>query len=369
MPYETFEPLEFGLIVPTLNERDNIEPLLARVALALKDLSWEIVFVDDGSTDGTLDLLRRLAIANPRIRLVQRIGRAGLSTAVVEGMMASAAPIVGVIDGDLQHDETILPNLFALVANGSADIAVGSRYIDGGGTSDWAVERRLASRFATWIGNLFIRTHCSDPMSGFFVTRRDLIVEAHPRLSGIGFKLLIDFMASSPRTLRVGEVPYVFKGRIAGESKMGSAVSIEYLMLLIDKTLGRILPTRLIMFLIVGGMGVGVHLSILAFCLHLALGFALSQTIAVLCAIVFNFTLNNLFTYRDKQLKGWRYLTGLVSFFIISSVGAIGNISVGYFVYATVAHEDIWWVAGLAGAATSALWNFVATSFVTWRTR
>jgi dolichol-phosphate mannosyltransferase len=361
---EAVRPLEFGLIIPTLNERDNIEPLLVRLCAALADIRWEALFVDDGSTDGTLELLRDIACTNPQVRLVQRLGRSGLSTAVVEGMMATAAPVVGVIDGDMQHDEAILPDLYQLVATQRADVAIGSRYVDGGGTDGWSRARLRASWIATWLGNRIIRTASTDPMSGFFVTRRDLVVELQPRLSGIGFKILLDILASSEQPLRICEIPYVFRGRVAGDSKMGSAVAAEYLTLLLDKTLGRLLPTRLILFLLVGGIGLGVHLFILATCLWAGASFPVGQSIAVASAILFNFTLNNLLTYRDRQLRGWRFITGLASFAAVCSVGAAANVGVASFAFA---EGQLWWQAGIAGAAISALWNYAASSFVTWR--
>jgi dolichol-phosphate mannosyltransferase len=356
--------LAFGVVVPTLNECQNILPLLARLREVLVDITWEAIFVDDGSTDGTLDLLQRLACDDPQVRLVQRLGRSGLSTAVVEGMMATGAPIVGVIDGDLQHDETILPQLYALVVQGEADVAIGSRYADGGGTKGWSTSRLRASQIATRLGNLVIGTPSTDPMSGFFVIKRSLVVEAQPRLSGIGFKILIDLLASSKQPLRVREVGYIFRGRVAGESKMGSAVALEYLLLLLDKTVGRILPTRLIMFLMVGGFGVFVHLAVLGLALRGGITFAVGQSLAVATAILFNFTLNNLVTYRDQQLKGWRFLAGLASFAAVSSIGALANVGVGTFVFAI---EKVWWQAGIAGAAMSAIWNYAASSYVTWR--
>jgi dolichol-phosphate mannosyltransferase len=359
-------PLAFALVIPTLNEVDNIEPLLARLRETLQSICWEAIYVDDGSTDGTIERILGLAATDRSIRLIQRIDRKGLSTAVVEGFLSTAAPIVGVIDADLQHDETILPALIAGIKSGEADVAIGSRYVAGGGTTDWDESRLRASKAATWLGNLVVRTPLSDPMSGFFVTRRDLIVETFPRLSGIGFKILIDLMASSKAPLRVLEVPYSFKSRTSGESKMGSAIAIEYLVLLIDKLFGWLLPTRLLLFLLVGGMGVGVHLSLLALGLNHGADFTLAQSIAVGGAILFNFTLNNLLTYRDRQLKGRRFFLGLASFAAISSVGAIANVSVGTFVFD---HDQTWWLAGMAGAAMSAIWNYTASSFLTWRER
>ncbi len=358
--------LEFAVIVPVLNERDNIQPLLDLLAATLDPMCWEAIFVDDGSTDGTIDVLLELAATRRTVRLVQRMGRRGLSTAVVEGMMATAAPIVGVIDGDLQHDEKILPQMIAAVRDGTADVAVGSRYIAGGGTQGWAQDRQRISQFATWLGSLVIPTATTDPMSGYFVTRRDVVQHAHSSLSGIGFKILMDLLASSPNPLRVIDIPYVFRGRIAGESKMGSAVAIEYLVMLVDKTIGRFLPTRLFLFLCVGMIGLIIHLAALRLSLAGGARFMTGQTIAVFIAITFNFTLNNLVTYRDQSLKGWGFLKGLLSFAAVSSVGAIANVGVGTFVFEA---KPSWWLAGIAGAAMGAIWNYAASSFITWRRR
>ena len=361
---EAIGPIAFGLVVPTLNECPNVEPLLERIEAALKSVVWEVIFVDDGSTDGTPELVERLALVDRRVRLIQRVNRTGLSSAVTDGMMATAAPIVGVIDGDLQHDAAILPALIEHVANNQADIAIGSRYCQGGGTQDWPLPRRIGSKVANALGNLIIGTPSTDPMSGYFVVRRKCVVDALPRLSGIGFKILIDLMASSVPRLRVAEVPYVFQGRVAGESKMGSAVILDYMLLLVDKTIGRILPTRFVLFMMVGALGVLVHLTILALLMELGVGFTLAQAGAVSGAILFNFTLNNLLTYRDRRLKGVRYFYGLASFAAVCSVGAFASVGVGTFVFSL---DKIWWAAGLAGIATSALWNYSVTSFVTWR--
>lgn len=360
----TVAPLAFGLVVPTLNECANVEPLLKQIDAALNAIVWEVIFVDDGSTDGTPELIERLAQVDPRIRLIQRVNRTGLSTAVIEGKMATTAPIVGVIDGDLQHDAAILPDLFFKIARDQADIAIGSRYCDGGGTQDWPLVRRLLSKLANGLGNLVVGTSSSDPMSGYFVVKRARVVDALPRLSGIGFKILIDLMASSSRKLRVAEVPYVFQGRVAGESKMEMSVVLDYLMLLVDKTLGQVLPTRFILFMMVGAIGVVVHLTLLAFSLEVWANFSLAQAFAVAGATIFNFTLNNQLTYRDRRLRQWAYLQGLASFAAVCSIGAVASVGVGSFVFSS---EKIWWAAGLAGAATSALWNYSATSYLTWR--
>ncbi|ALJ16253.1 glycosyltransferase [Sphingopyxis macrogoltabida] len=357
-------PLAVAVIVPTLNEAANVERLIERLSVVLAGRGWEVVFVDDNSADGTSDLVRRLGRTSRHVRIVQRIGRRGLSSAVVEGILATAAPVIVVMDGDLQHDEDALPRLIDAVETGGAEVAVGTRYVDGGGTGDWAAGRVRMSRIATRAGQIALGTDVSDPMSGFFAIRRDAFERALPRLSAIGFKILIDILASAPTALKVAEIPYQFRSREAGESKIGARVVAEYLELIADKTIGRFVPVRLLKFLSVGGLGVFVHLAVLRSMLGLGEPFVAAQTMAVVVAIAFNFFLNNSFTYADRKLKGWRMLAGLATFYAISALGAVANIGIGTWV---AGHDERWWVAGVAGVLVGAIWNFAMSSVLTWR--
>lgn len=357
-------PLELAVIIPTFNEVANIELMLEKLTLALADISWEAIFVDDNSPDGTSEKVREIARINRNVRVVHRIGRRGLSTAAIEGMLASAAPFLAVIDGDLQHDETILPQLYAEVAEGRADIAVGTRYAGDGSIGDWDERRAALSRIATVIGQKVLKADLSDPMSGFFALRRETLMQAMPALSGIGFKILLDIVASCPDRPKIVEVPYTFRSRMEGESKAGALVASEYLALLADKTIGQFIPLRLLAFLFVGGLGVGVHLAVLGASLAAGLAFLTAEIIAVMGAMTFNFFLNNVFTYRDRRLRGLKAVWGLFTFYAVCGVGALANIGIGTWFNAQANH---WWVAGLAGVLVGAVWNFVASSFVTWR--
>ncbi len=357
-------PLELAVIIPTFNESANVKRLLDRLSLVLAEINWEAIFVDDNSPDGTAEMVRQIARQNRNVRIVHRIGRRGLSTAVVEGMLASAAPVLAVIDGDMQHDEAILPTLYAEVASGEADIAIGTRYAGGGSTGDWSESRLRLSQWATRIGQAFLKTDMSDPMSGFFAISRDKLMQAMPGLSGVGFKILLDIVASLPERPRVAEVAYTFRSREAGESKADAMVAAEYLALIVDKTIGRYIPLRMLSFLAIGGMGVGVHLAVLAASLATGLSFLNAEIAAVIAAMTFNFFLNNVLTYRDRRLTGWHMVTGLASFYAVCSVGALANIGIGNWMNG---QDSRWWVAGLSGVVVGAVWNFVASSFVTWR--
>lgn len=236
-----------AIIVPTLNERDNIAPLVAALDRAMAGRRAEIVFVDDWSTDGTPEAITELARRRADIRLLRRHGRRGLSSAVIEGMLSTSADIVAVIDADLQHDERILPDLVAAVAAGSADVAIGSRYSAGGSCGDWPASRELASRLATRMATAAVGRAVADPLSGFFALRRDLAVELVPRLRGRGYKILLDMLSSAPRPLDVVEVAYRFRSRVAGESKLSTGVVIDYCRLVAVRGLARALtPARLL---------------------------------------------------------------------------------------------------------------------------
>jgi dolichol-phosphate mannosyltransferase len=359
--------LEAAVIVPILNEHANIAPLIAKISEAMAGIACEIIFVDDGSRDGSPELIEQIARANPQVRLVRRIGRRGLASAVTEGFLATVAPVVAVIDGDMQHDETILPELVAAITQGHADLAIGTRYGEGGSTGEWADSRVKISRFATRIAGMVMKTPLSDPMSGFFAIRRELFLAIAPRLSQRGYKLLLDIVASHPERIATAEVPYVFRTRIAGESKLDGAVMLEYGELVLEKLLGRIVPVRLLIFGGIGLIGTLVHLGLLWIALlGGSLAFPLAQGLATLGAMTFNYTLNNVLTYRDRMRTGWRWFTGWLSFCAACSLGALANIGIG-----TLLFSDAWswWVSGLAGAAVGSVWNYAATSWLTWRRR
>ena len=360
-------PIELSIIIPTLNEAGNVEPLLERLTIALADIRWEAIFVDDGSSDGTADLVTSIAQADRRVRLIRRIGRRGLSSAVVEGALASTTPVVAVIDADLQHDETILPDLYRAIAADGQELAIGTRYAGTGSTGEWDADRLRISRFATALAAPIMKTRLSDPMSGLFAVRRDILLDAAPNLSNVGYKILLDLVASHPRPLRVAEVGYTFGTRQSGASTLDQMVALEYIELLLDKTVGRFVPVKLVQFGAIGMVGVGVHLALLWLLLNVLLvGFSAAQAGAVIGAMTFNFALNNRFTYRDRQLKGLAWVGGLLSFYLVCSLGAVANVGIGSLVYE---QYHGWWIAGIAGAVVGSVWNYVASGWLTWAKR
>ncbi len=356
-------PLDLSIIVPTYNERPNIRELIARVERAAQGLCWEMIFVDDDSPDGTSDEIRAIAARDRRIRCIRRIGRRGLSSACIEGMLASAAPTMVVMDADLQHDESKIPEMFEALHAQDAQLVIASRYIEGGAVGEWNKTRATMSRIATRISQIVCRQSIGDPMSGFFMVRADTLESCVRRLSGKGFKILLDIVASAPDRLRVAEVPYTFRQRLHGESKLDSLVLWDFGMLLAEKTIGRYVPVRFLAFSIVGGAGVLVHMATLAALRLAQVSFVNAQTVATIVAMVFNFWMNNLLTYRDRRLRGIKWLTGLVSFMVACGLGAVANVGIASYLF----HSHTQWVlAALAGIAVGAVWNYAITQLYTW---
>jgi dolichol-phosphate mannosyltransferase len=366
-PAQDQRPVELSVIVPTYNESENVPLLVAKLNDVLAGIAWEVIFVDDDSRDGTSGVVRKLAQTSAgNVRIVQRIGRRGLSSACVEGALASSAPYIAVMDGDLQHDERLLPRMLEALKAGS-EIAVGSRFVPGGDVGAFAANRIKISKMGARLAKLVVKQELSDPMSGFFMLRRDVFERVVRRLSAKGFKILLDIFASAPKPLKVVELPFTFGSRIKGESKLDTMVAWEYAMLLLDKMLGSYVPVRFLMYLGVGTFGLGVHFLILWFTYKSrAMSFEQSQSIATGIAMIFNYWLNNQITYRDQKLKGIRFIYGFFSFAVICSIGALSNIGVASYLFAE--HES-WWLAGIIGVVLGTVWNYAMTSVFTWRVK
>jgi len=369
---EIWNSPQLAVIVPSYKERDNIAPLFDKVTAALGDIPFEFIVVDDNSPDGTAAVVKEMARHHANVRCIHRIGRRGLSSAVVEGISASAAPYFAVIDADHQHDERVLPQMLEKALNGD-DIVVGTRYAGSGQVGDGLSKTREAgSRFATKLSGLVTGEALSDPMSGFFLMRRDVFDEIAGSLSSEGFKILLDIVVSATRKrkregkeLRIGEVAYTFRPRHAGESKMSPIVVVQFLGLVFSKMTGGFLPTSFLLFAGVGAVGVLVHVAVLAICLSLLhFNFVNSQVVATIVSMTTNFLLNNEFTFADKKLKGWRFAFGLLSFYVICSIGAIANVSVASWIFGL---DHAVYFAGILGALMSMVFNYAVSRAITWR--
>jgi len=358
---------QLSVIVPTFNERDNVTTLYRRLEATFAGIAWEVIFVDDNSPDGTWEVVRNLARADTRVRCIRRIGRRGLSGACIEGILAASAPCAAVIDADLQHDETQLPKMLALLQVGEFDLVVGSRYIEGGSADSFNRQRAGASQLATEVAKRVLKVKIADPMSGFFMIRRDRFEQLAPQLSTQGFKILLDIVATARGELRVKEIPFTFGTRLHGESKLDSMVALDFLGLVLAKLTHDVVSLRFLLFAMVGSIGLVVHLATL-FVAHEVLNvpFAQAQAAGALVAMTSNFILNNFLTYRDQRLKGFAILRGLLLFYLVCSVGLVANVGVAFSVYD---QEPNWWLAGAAGALMGVVWNYAMSGLFVWRKR
>ncbi|WP_372731575.1 glycosyltransferase [Novosphingobium sp.] len=370
--------LQLAVILPTYRERANIAPMVARLDAALQGFAWEAIFVDDNSPDGTADEARRISLEDPRIRVIERIGRRGLASAAIEGMCSTAAPIVAVMDADQQHDPALLPQMLSAVEGGEYDLAYASRFAEGASTEAWGRPDRVkASGLANRIANKVTGVELSDPMSGYFMIRADTLrADAH-RLSGVGFKILLDILATVDRPLKVKEFPLHFAARAEGESKLDQTVVFEFLVGLYDKWLGRIIPTRFALFGTVGAMGVAVQLGALWVLLKLIAGerfvygnwsesatFNTANTLAAIIAMTFNFILNNELTYSDKRLRGvGPVLRGWAQFALTCSLGLLTNVGSAA-VLKTIGFPAV--IAVIVGIVLGSVWNFALSSRFVW---
>ncbi len=358
---------ELSVVIPTFKESGNVAPLVQRLDDALAGVAWEAIFVDDDSPDGTADTVKTIAAEDPRVRCLRRVSRRGLAGACIEGVLSSSAPYVAVMDADLQHDEKLLPKMFAILKRGESDMVVGSRYVDGGNSDVFSRHRSFISRFATALARRVTGVELHDPMSGFFMMRRDRFDPLAPKLATHGFKILLDIVITAKGGLRIVEEPYVFAARTHGESKLNAQVGLDFIGLLIAKMTGGIVTPRFLSFALVGTTGLGVHLVTLKLALtELGFAFPEAQTMATFVAMTGNFILNNHLTYRDRHLSGLRFVRGLLGFYAVSAVGALTNVGMASWLYA---HQPVWWLAGAAGAVMGAVWNYSMSSLIVWRVR
>lgn len=356
---------ELAVIVPTFNERDNVVPFLQALDAALGQISYEVIFVDDDSPDGTADAVREISQRDPRVRVLHRINRRGLASACLEGMLASSAPYLAVMDADLQHDETVLPQMLERLKSKNLDVVVGSRNIAGGSMGEFAESRVRLSMLGRRFSQSVCRCEINDPMSGFFVLSRPFLMEVVHGVSGIGFKILVDLLASCHRHVRLEEMPYRFRNRQHGESKLDILVGVEYLQLLLDKFIGDYVSPSFVLFGLVGASGVVLYLALLWIQLSwLGVSFRQAQIVATLAAMTTNFLLNNAITYRDRRLRGWNILRGLILFYVACSFGVLINLETAEFARAA---GFPWYAAGLFGLILSSVWNYGVTRIFTWR--
>ncbi len=355
-----------SIIIPTFNERDNLPVLFKRLTTLLSDIPFEILVVDDHSPDGTADFVRKCGRENLRIRVLERRGRRGLASACVEGALASCGEVIAVMDADLQHDESLLIPMWKLIISREWDGVVGSRFI-GESVHSLSPLREKISRNGIKIANYFLPSPLTDPMSGFFMVRREIFTAALPRMSPMGFKILFDLLASYPHQgVRIQELSFHFRPRFHGESKLDSLVIWEFAMYLAERLTRGKFSAHFISFALIGSLGVLFHLSIIKLLLLLGMVFIHAHIVATSVTIILNFILNNFLTYRHKRLAGiFEFLKGLLSFYGVCAVGFVGNVGVAHFMVKSV--NSPWAFSAVMGIVVGTFWNYGISKQVTWK--
>jgi dolichol-phosphate mannosyltransferase len=354
---------ELTVVAPAFNERANVAPMIQRLDAALAGIRWQVIYVDDNSPDGTAEAVKAIARTDPRVSCLRRVGRRGLAGAIIEGMLASAAPYVAVIDADLQHDETLLRPMFETLRADQADLVIASRYVgEGAADGGFSAVRAAGSKFANQLANMVLRSRVSDPVSGFFMLKREVMDRAAPKLSTQGFKLLFDLIAAEAGRLRIKELPFTFRERQAGESKLDSRVVIDYLGLIVSRASNNLISPRLFLFGLVGASGIAVHLTVLNF-LPDNIRFLPAQFVAALVAMTSNYFINNAVTYRDRRRRGLGLIVGYFQFCALCSVGFLANLAVANQLDQMFGGRLM---AGAVGALFGAIWNYISTALAVW---
>ncbi|OGJ59823.1 hypothetical protein A2881_01665 [Candidatus Peribacteria bacterium RIFCSPHIGHO2_01_FULL_55_13] len=360
-----------SLILPTYNEALNLPELLPKIRSVLSQVPHEIIIVDDDSPDHTWKVAQELAEKLGDVHVIRRIGRRGLSSAVIEGFLAAKGDVLAVMDADGQHDTGLLAKLHDAVRK-HGGIAIGSRYIEGGSVGEWDERRYMLSRIATKMALSLCAVKAKDPMSGFFALDRNVFEEVLPRLNPKGFKILLDLLVHVPKSTSVTELPFTFATRRHGESKLSRRVQLEFLEYLYDVSIGNWIPLTFVKYCIVGGLGVGVHLTaylffsaFLAHGLPLSLmGFSLALLGAIETAIIFNFWLNNVWTFAYAKLQGFAIIPGFLTYNFACAFGALANYAVSTYLYSHGLGEI---VSVIIGACAGIIWNYTMSRMFAWK--
>ncbi len=361
--------MQLSVITPTFNEANNIVPFINAIqsSIAIKD--YEIIFVDDNSTDNTYKIVKSISKKNRKVRCIRRIGRRGLSSAVIEGCLSSSSDFLVIMDADLQHDEKKINTMLSIVKNENVDLVIASRFLNKKSSSGLSKRRNYISKIANYLATKITRVTLSDPMTGFFLIKRSIFENIAPNLTGLGFKILLDIFSTSKYKPSYKEISFNFKSRKHGVSKLDSIVIWEYLLLLWESRLGKIIPARFASFCIIGGSGVIIHVLALYFMQKLNQQFIFSQGTATFIAMTSNFYFNNILTYRDKRKTGVKAIKALFLFYLTCGVGALANIGVADYIYQNNVNNmsGMWYISGILGALIGAIWNFIMSSLVTWK--
>lgn len=353
-----------SIVIPTFNERENVEIISERISQTMGSIPYEILFVDD-SIDDTPEFLEKISKNDPRIRYIHREIRGNLATAVVLGIEQSVGELITVMDADLQHPPELLAEMMKAMTD-DVDIVIPSRFVPGGNDGGLKGIRKFMSWFARVSGQIVLSDlrNVTDPTGGFFMFRRRVVEGV--KLKPIGWKIMIEILVRGHYG-KIAEIPYAFSPREHGDSKFSFKEQINYglhlLRLLKDSPKDR----RFFLFAIVGGLGVVVNMIIYMILLQIAaMSPGISSMIAGTLTIFFNFALNKTLTWRDR--KGTPVFKSLVKYIIVSVIGIAINVGVVIILIRMLSSVFlIAYIAQLLGIAAATLWNYVVNNKWTFR--
>lgn len=357
-----------SIVLPTFNERKNITPILRELLCLQNRFDLEVIVVDDDSADGTADLVKELAQQEPRLRLIRRVGRSGLSSAIKEGLLDATGDLAVVMDCDGQHEPVAVTRALEALHTHASDLIIGSRFHAEGSTIGLSDKREWQSIKANQLARMSLPRYrqLSDYMSGFFALRLNRCLPIIRQVDVQGFKFLYELLAISRGGLKVVEIPLSFQTREHGDSKLDIAVFWDFGVSIIHTLMLRAVPRRAVSFALVGITGIGVQL--LSSSLLMLAGLTFHQALpgAVLLSACSNYLINNSLTFRHLRLKGTALLAGLIKFLAVASLPMLANVGLAGIFYARVANDTL--LAQIAGIAVVFVWNYAASSRLVWNT-
>ena len=358
--------MRLSVVLPTYNERANVEPIAAELLPLQDHFALEILFVDDDSADGTAEEVRRLAHLHPAVRLIRRVGRAGLSSAIKEGILDATGDLIVVMDCDGQHEPATVETAVHQLLDSGADLVVGSRFHPEARIHGLSDQRERNSTWANAVARFSLPAYrrLTDYMSGFFVLRPEAVLPLVRRIDVNGFKFLYELLSLSGGRLKVQEVPLRFQPRIAGDSKLDLAIVWDLGVSILHTLLWRSVPRRAISFALVGAIGVLVQLAMNRLLMGLGLGFEQALPPAVVVAATSNYLINNALTFRFQRQRGAALVRGLLKFLVVASLPVLANVGVASAFYRLVDRDTFW--AQLAGIVVVFVWNYAASSRFVW---
>lgn len=355
---------DVSVVICTLNEHEAIGGVLHELGCALTHCRHEVIVVDDSIDDRTAQVVQDYARSHPWVRLLRRRGGRGLASAAVAGWDAARGRTLALMDGDGQHDPQLIARMLDDTAALGSEVVIASRYLESSvSVSGLGRVRHVGSRITTGISRLLLGLKVADPMSGCFLMTRAWYRQVRPQLTALGFKILIDVLASGRRRPLVSQVPTQLRERAGGRSKLDLRVVLELGAQLFEKATRGMVPARMALFFGVGVSGLGVHLATLSLATWMGRPFWLAQLMAIWLAMSWNFALNNLLTFRDRRLHGVAALRGLLVFYAACLSGAILSEALGV---AAARIGAPWFVAGIGGALLAGVWNYHLAKRAAW---